>query len=55
MTLKEQKSETAPIHITKADVERAFKKAEKFKRLLEQGRTKEQIFKDMLRLIEGGD
>ncbi|MHA1147967.1 MAG: hypothetical protein ACTSR8_06945 [Promethearchaeota archaeon] len=53
MTKEEKKR--APIHITKADVERAFKKAEQFKRLLEQGRTKEQIFKDMLRLIEGGE
>lgn len=53
--MKEQKRKNTPIHITKADVERAFKKAEQFKRLLEQGRTKEQIFKDMLRLIEGGE
>jgi hypothetical protein len=51
--VKDNKSKT--IRITKADVERAFKKAEQFKRMLKKGRTKEQIFKDMLRLIEGGE
>lgn len=53
--MKEHKNRSTSIHITKADVERAFKKAEQFKRLLKQGRTKEQIFKEMLRLIEGGE
>jgi hypothetical protein len=53
--MNENKSKRTSIHITKTDVERAFKKAEQFKRLLKQGRTKEQIFKDMLRLIEGGE
>ena len=53
--MNENKSRSASIHITKTDVERAFRKAEQFKNLLKQGRTKEQIFKEMLRLIEGGE
>ena len=53
MTKEEKKR--APIHVTKADAERAFEKAKRFKQLLDQGRTKEQIFKDLLRLIEGGE
>ncbi len=50
--MKQEKRERAPIHITIADIERAYKKVEEFQRLLERGKTKEQIFKDMLRLIE---
>lgn len=45
------KKERAPIHITKADVERAYKKVEDFRRLVERGKTPEQIFKDLLRLV----
>jgi hypothetical protein len=40
-----------PIQLSKADFERAYKKAIEFKRLLEKGKTPEDIFKDMLRLI----
>ncbi len=50
--MKQEKRERAPIHITIADIERAYKKVEEFQRLLKRGKTKEQIFKDMLRLIE---
>lgn len=50
--MTQEKREKAPIHITIADIERAYKKVEEFQRLLEKGKTKEQIFKDMLRLIE---
>ena len=45
------KKERAPIHITKADVERAYKKVEEFRRLVAHGKTPEQIFKDLLRLV----
>jgi len=34
------------------DIERAYKKVEEFQRLVERGKTPEQIFKDILRLIE---
>jgi hypothetical protein len=50
--MKEEKKKRAPIHITIADIERAYKNVEEFKRLLKRGKTREQIFKDMLRLIE---
>ena len=42
----------APIHVTLSDVERAYKKVEEFQRLIERGKTKEQIFKDLLKLIQ---
>ena len=50
--MSQNKRKKAPIHITRADVERAYKKVEEFKRLVERGKSPEQIFKDMLRLIE---
>lgn len=50
MSLK--KGKRAPIRITLADIERAYKRVEEFQRLIERGKTPEQIFKDMLRLIE---
>ena len=50
--MNQKKEKRAPIHITRADVERAYKKVEEFQRLIERGKTPEQIFKDMLRLIE---
>jgi len=46
------KKKRAPIHITLSDVERAYKKVEEFNRLIERGKTREQIFKDMLKLIQ---
>ncbi len=50
--MDQKKAKRDPIHITLADVERAYKKVEEFQRLIERGKTPEQIFKDMLRLIE---
>ncbi len=50
--MDQKKLKRAPIHITLADIERAYKKVEEFQRLIERGKTPEQIFKDMLRLIE---
>lgn len=47
-----KKKKRAPIHVTLSDVERAYKKVEEFNRLIERGKTKEQIFKDILKLIE---
>jgi predicted RNA-binding protein associated with RNAse of E/G family len=45
------KKEKSLIQISKADFERAYKKANDFKKLLEKGKTSEDVFKDMLRLI----
>jgi hypothetical protein len=50
--MSQKKGKRAPIHITLADIERAYKKVEEFQRLIERGKTPERIFKDMLRLIE---
>lgn len=52
MTILER-HEQEPLHISSADVKRAIKKAEEFRRLLEKGRTREQIFEDMVRMILG--
>jgi len=49
--MNEQKKEKAPIRFSKADYERAFKKAKECQKLLERGKTKEQIFKELLKLI----
>jgi hypothetical protein len=51
--MKKEKESRAPIQITLADLKRAYKKVEEFQRLIERGKTPEQIFKDMLRMIEG--
>ncbi len=47
-----KKKKRAPIHVTLSDVERAYKKVEEFQRLIERGKTPEQIFKDLLKLIQ---
>ena len=49
--IKEDKKR-APIHLTLADVERAYKKVEQFQRLLKRGKTTEQIFEDLIRLTQ---
>ena len=49
--MSQNKKKRAPINITLADIERAYKKVEEFQRLIERGKTPEQIFKDMLKLI----
>jgi hypothetical protein len=50
-----EKYKQEPLKISKADVHRAVKKAEEFRKLLEKGRTKDQIFEDMVRLIFGDE
>ena len=47
-----KKRKKAPIHITLSDIERAYKKVEEFQRLVKRGKTPEQIFKDLLKLIQ---
>ncbi len=47
-----EKKNRAPIYVTLSDVERAYKKVEEFQRLIERGKTAEQIFKDLLKLIQ---
>ena len=50
MTVKKKKR--APIHVSLSDLERAYKKVEEFRHLIERGKTKEQIFNDLLKLIQ---
>ncbi len=50
MILKKRKR--APINVSLSDVERAYKKVEEFQRLIKRGKTPEQIFKDLLKLIQ---
>lgn len=50
MTVK--KKTRSPIYVTPSDIERAYKKVEEFQRLIERGKTREQIFKDLLKLIQ---
>ena len=50
MTVK--KKPRSPIYVTLSDIQRAYKKVEEFQRLIERGKTKEQIFKDLLKLIQ---
>ena len=50
--MDQKKLKRASINITLADIERAYKKVEEFQRLIERGKTPEQIFKDILRMIE---
>ncbi len=48
----EKKDKRMPINVTLSDIERAYKKVEEFKRLMERGKTPEQIFNDLLKLIQ---
>jgi hypothetical protein len=50
--MSEEKNKQAPIHLSKSDIERAFKKVEEFKKLIERGKTPQQIFEDLTRLVE---
>lgn len=50
MYVKKKKRE--PIHITLADIERAYEKVDEFKRFVERGKTIKQIFKDLLKLVQ---
>jgi hypothetical protein len=45
------KRERAPIRVTRSDIERAYKNVKEFERLIKRGKTPEQIFKDLLKLI----
>ena len=47
-----EKKNRAPINISNADIERAYKNVEEYQKLIKRGKTSEQIFKDMLKLIE---
>ena len=49
-----KKRERAPIHISLSDIERAYRKVEEFQRLIERGKTPEQIFKDLLKMMSVG-
>ncbi len=49
-----EKKERAPIVINQTDLDRAYKKVKEYKELLRRGKTSEQIFKDMIRLIQVG-
>jgi len=48
---KKKGSSRTPINISVADVERAFKKVKEFQKILEKGKTPQQIFEDLVRLI----
>ena len=50
--MKKEEKTRPPINVSVADLERAYKNVEKFKRLLERGKTPEQIFEDLIRLTE---
>ena len=50
-----KKKERAPINISLSDIERAYKKVEEFKRLLDRGKKPEQIFKDLLKMMSIGE
>jgi len=54
MVSKVQKKKQAPIYLSKADVDRAYRKVKEFERLIERGKTPKQIFYDLCRLIEVG-
>lgn len=47
-----KKRKRAPIKVTLSDVERAYKKVEEFQRLIKRGKTPEQIFNDLVELIQ---
>jgi CRISPR/Cas system-associated exonuclease Cas4 (RecB family) len=48
---EKKENKRAPIHISRSDVERAFKKVEEFQKLIEKGKTPQEIFRDLVRLI----
>ncbi|MGQ4875961.1 MAG: hypothetical protein ACP6IY_17990 [Promethearchaeia archaeon] len=49
--MNEKKDKRAPIKVSAADIERAYKKVQEFQRLIEKGKTPQQIFNDMLKMI----
>jgi hypothetical protein len=52
---EEKKKSRAPINISASDVNRAFKKVKEYRKLIKKGKTPEQIFEDLLKLIEVED
>ncbi|MHA1521735.1 MAG: hypothetical protein ACTSVZ_01685 [Promethearchaeota archaeon] len=48
----ESNSSQAPIKISKADFDRAFRKVKEFRRLVERGKKPIEIMLDMIRMIE---
>jgi len=53
--MSKNKKEQAPITLSASDIERAFKKVEDFQKLLEKGKTRQEIIKDLIKLIEIND
>ncbi|MBD3198271.1 MAG: hypothetical protein GF317_24695 [Candidatus Lokiarchaeota archaeon] len=51
MNEKQSKKERAPINISISDLERAFRKVEEFQKLIDKGKTPEEIFDDLVNLI----
>lgn len=50
--MSEDKEKRAPINLSSADINRAFKKVEEFQKLIKRGKTPQQIFEDLTKLIE---
>jgi flagellar hook-associated protein FlgK len=50
-----EKESRTPINISVSEVNRAFKKVEEYKKLIKKGKTREEIFEDLLNLIEVDD
>ncbi|TXT58798.1 MAG: hypothetical protein BAJALOKI2v1_300013 [Promethearchaeota archaeon] len=52
---EKKKDSRTPINISVSEVNRAFRKVEEYKKLIKKGKTREQIFEDLLSLIEVED
>lgn len=50
--MSEEKKQKAPIYLSPSDIERAFKKVKEFQKLIRKGKTPEQIFEDLTKLME---
>jgi len=50
--MSKDKKERASINLSTSDIERAFKKVEEFQKLIKKGKTRQQIIKDLIKLIE---
>jgi hypothetical protein len=48
MIMNESEEKKTIIRLTKADYKRAYKKAKQFKKLLEKGKKRDEIFKNLL-------
>ena len=47
-----EKRERAPIVISQADMDRAYNKVKEYQNLIDRGKTSEQIFKEILKMIQ---